>query len=412
MTYLSDCIADSPSMLYPMSTYSSGYADSSGNTRNLDVLSGTAPASTATAPDGANAAAWGSSAGFLRTTYTQSGPTVGTFEFWFRYAAAPTANLILATWCPNSGSFGGEPYVALLTTGKLSFAVNAGATSVDSPAALSINSWHHVVCSWGAGGMTLRVDKSTLGTGANTSAVARTASFRLHGYWSGGADILQTGAVDMAWAAFYPTQLTNTRTDSHYDAMMAAAGTATSGTASLSLSASGGAAGSSAGSASLSLSASGASGATAAGTASLSLSATGDTTPPAVASGTASLSLSASGAAGAGVAGTAALDLSASGAATGATAATGSASLSLSALGSATLAAAGTAHLDLAAAGSAAALYVTDTSNSNNGRTRGGRATVTVTRPVAAVPPGTTFGERYDKALALPEPVMVDGRPT
>jgi hypothetical protein len=54
----------------------------------------------------------------------------------------------------------------------------------------------------------------------------------------------------------------------------------------------------------------------------------------------------------------------------------------------------------------------TDTSNALNGRVRRGSATVTITRPVATVPPSVSLGQRYDKALAFPEPVMVDGRPT
>lgn len=222
-SYLSECLADSPTALFPMSTYSAGYADSSGNSRPLNVVSGVAPASTATDPHGTpnNAAAWGSSAGFLRTTYAQTGPTIGTYEMWLRFAAAPAANLILASWCPSSGGFGGETYVALLTTGKLSFSVNDGfVIAIDSPSALSANTWHHIVCSWGTGGQTMRVDKSTLVTGAKTTATARaSSSLRLHGYWSGGADILQAGAADMAWAAFYPTKLTDARTDAHFNAM-------------------------------------------------------------------------------------------------------------------------------------------------------------------------------------------------
>jgi hypothetical protein len=54
----------------------------------------------------------------------------------------------------------------------------------------------------------------------------------------------------------------------------------------------------------------------------------------------------------------------------------------------------------------------TDTSNALNGRVRLGRATVTVTRPAVPPPVGTTGAVRYDKAIAYPEPTMVDGRPT
>lgn len=57
--------------------------------------------------------------------------------------------------------------------------------------------------------------------------------------------------------------------------------------------------------------------------------------------------------------------------------------------------------------------FPTDTSNSHNGRRRHGRATVIRPTPDAPTPPpGRTLAKRYDKALALPIPDMVDGRPT
>lgn len=55
----------------------------------------------------------------------------------------------------------------------------------------------------------------------------------------------------------------------------------------------------------------------------------------------------------------------------------------------------------------------TDISNALNGRVRGTiPARVTITIPVAPVPPALSLGERVDKALPYPPPVMVDGRPT
>lgn len=54
----------------------------------------------------------------------------------------------------------------------------------------------------------------------------------------------------------------------------------------------------------------------------------------------------------------------------------------------------------------------TDTTNTANGRDRRARATVTITRPVAAVPATLTLATKVDKAIAYPAPVMVDGRPT
>lgn len=54
----------------------------------------------------------------------------------------------------------------------------------------------------------------------------------------------------------------------------------------------------------------------------------------------------------------------------------------------------------------------TDSTNALDGRSRGGLATGSVTRPVAPVPAGLTLGEKYDKTIAYPTPVMVNGRPT
>lgn len=230
MTYLSECLADSPSVIYPMDTYSSGFADSSGNARHLNVLSGTAPTTTATGPDGVanDAASWDTSPGYLLTTYTQTAPGVGTYELWFRYASAPAVNLRLVNWSPNNGNLGTSSYLTLRSDGKLAFGVFDGSTNAEavSSSALSTNTWHHVVCLWGTGGQVLRVDKVTVATGAKTAAstAASACAFRVHGQYNGSADSNYTGAVDMAWAAFYPTKLTTTRTDAHYDAMGTPAG--------------------------------------------------------------------------------------------------------------------------------------------------------------------------------------------
>lgn len=53
----------------------------------------------------------------------------------------------------------------------------------------------------------------------------------------------------------------------------------------------------------------------------------------------------------------------------------------------------------------------TDTSNFYNGRRRGGLATVELDVPVATPPVASTV-VRVDKAIALPQPVLVKGRPT
>lgn len=53
----------------------------------------------------------------------------------------------------------------------------------------------------------------------------------------------------------------------------------------------------------------------------------------------------------------------------------------------------------------------TNTTNAEDGRARGGGALVTTVVPVAAAPYPTDI-PRVDKAIALPDPVLVKGRPT
>lgn len=55
---------------------------------------------------------------------------------------------------------------------------------------------------------------------------------------------------------------------------------------------------------------------------------------------------------------------------------------------------------------------LTDTTNALNGRDRRGAATVEIDVPVAALPPGLSYGSRRDVARALPTPDLVNGRPT
>lgn len=54
----------------------------------------------------------------------------------------------------------------------------------------------------------------------------------------------------------------------------------------------------------------------------------------------------------------------------------------------------------------------TDSSNAGDGRSRDGISAGSTTYPVEPVPVGLTLGQRVDKAIAYPNPVMVNGRPT
>lgn len=275
-----------------------------------------------------------------------------------------------------------------------------------SSVTLAVGTAHHVAATYDGTTARIYVDGVSTGTAAGTMYNLGTAALRLGASEAGEA---YAGTVDEL--AFYGTALSGTRIAAHY-AAATTVGTAAGGTASLSLSASGGAGAASAGTASLSLGASGGAGTTAAGTAQLDLSATGTLTPPTAAAGAASLALSATGGAIAAAAGSASLDLVATGAALASEIAAGTASLTLSASGSAVLSAGGTAVLTLSASGIAIALFETDTSNAFDGLDLECIAYVTIVRPPAPVPPSLVLGERVDKAVPYPTPTMVGGRPT
>lgn len=75
-------------------------------------------------------------------------------------------------------------------------------------------------------------------------------------------------------------------------------------------------------------------------------------------------------------------------------------------------AATATASLTLSGTAIASPLYVTDTSNALDGLDITFTGTATVVRPPAPVPSGLVLAEKYDKAIAYPQPVMDNGRPT
>lgn len=124
--------------------------------------------------------------------------------------------------------------------------------------------------------------------------------------------------------------------------------------------------------------------------------------------GTASLTLTASGVAAGVGGGSGSLSLAGSAAA----GTTGSGSLSLSASGSPVPSVGGAGSLSLSAGGAGIVTYNTDTSNDLDGLDLLLSAAVTFAPAVATVPSTLVAAAKYDKAIAYPVPVMVNGRPT
>lgn len=267
----------------------------------------------------------------------------------------------------------------------------------------------HFVGTWDGTTVSLYINGSLVATATSPGTVlgGTSQNIDIGRYWGTTASI-PGGVLDEV--AIYGTVLSPARIAAHYAAGTSTS-TAASGTASLSLTASGGTGATGAGTAALSLTASGGTSAAAAGSAALSLSASGTLTPPSPASGAATLSLTASGAASGSPGGTASLNLVATGTALTAAIASGTATLTLTASGSAVMSAGGTVVLTLTAGGVALALYETDTSNALDGLDLLLTADVIWIVPVVA-PPASVSAMKYDKAIAYPTPTMVGGRPT
>lgn len=376
MSYDSEVLADSP-WFYCKTDETSGttLADASGNARPLSIIGGS-PSLAQTGPNGAaDAILWPDSSGgteYYAKTAANFASSPATFEAWVYLTASPTHQTAIICQGSSYGGGGNDKYMYIGTDDKVRFYIfNSGQLTVVASNALPHNQWIHCIASVGAAGTKIRTNKVTDGSNANTGSTAANVPVFVHG---GGADgtggnavnVTDSSPVYIAKQAIYAAQLSDARTDAHYDAMFPPGGTA-----------------------SLTLSGSAAAGVAAAATASLALA--GAATLNQLATGTGSLTLGGSTSAAAGTPATANLTLS----------------------GTATVVAAGsaTAHLDLTGAAEAHRLYGTDTSNAFTGLSMGGRGLVFVTQGVAE-PPFALGPQRFEKAIAFPEPTLVKGRPT
>lgn len=370
MTYASEVLADSP-LWYARLGDASGttMTDSSGNGRNgtySNITLGTTGLLTGDSDTAASFNAVSSECNVPNGSWMNTSSV--TYEALIKSSHLSAYHVFM---CRDSAGTRGGMF-RTTPSGKLEMEIrnNSGTLyTATGTTTLTTGTVYHVAAVFDSAGNTLKLYLNGVqdGSTVTTSGTAFSNSLPIElGVYAGAGLYWWNGVIDEA--AYYGTALSSGRIAAHYTA---ATLVTASGTASLSLSASGGAAAPAAGSAALALSASGAVGQ--------------------LASGTAALSLSASGAAKAPVA--------------------GSASLSLSASGSATLAAAGAAFLTLGSGGEAVPLYVTDTANAFRGLDLVGRADVLVEQAIAT-PPSPPSTVRVDKAIALPVPVLVKGRPT
>lgn len=410
MSYSSEVLADSPLMYFRMGE-SSGttMTDSSGNGRNGTYVNSPTLGSTGLLTGDSDTAVTFTGAAGQEATVPDDNSLDGlsafTVEVWLNGSATFSGTNYIVSRDDGSAN---RSFMFRAVSNKLQFVkIPNGTVTTSGATTLVVGNIYHFAAVYNGTDIRLYVN----GVLDNTPAAATGSLGTINRILEIGMRLAagpMVGVFDEI--AIYGTALSSTRIAAHYTAGTTAPGTAASGAGSLSLSASGAGAGSGAGSAALALSASGDTAAAASSSASLSLSASG-TVDSSVASGTASLSLSAAGDIAAPADGGASLSLSASGTVTEASS-SGAAVLVLSALGQVPTPAAGTGYIEIRGDGVAIALIGTDSSNLFDGRWRSGRAAVTITRPVAALPPGKTYGDRVDKVLVYPAPTMVDGRPT
>lgn len=392
MSYSSEVLARSPYGYWRHGEASgTTAADSSGNARDGTYTNGPTLGTTGLLTGDSDTAVTYASASSQRMNVPDDNGLDGLTTFTIVALIKPTTVTGTPMIVGRDVNSGGRSFHFRLGSSKLVFTRIPGSTvNATSATTLVANTQYHVAAVYDGTDIRLYIDGALDGTPAACTGSMGTSTTDLQiahrrSSTTGAPVDFYNGVLDEV--AVFTTALSA----SDIAALYAAASTPpTSGSASLSLSASGGAEATGGGTAALALSATGDTGADTAGTASLSFSASGGTTAPEAAAGTASLSLSAE----AGVV---------------SAASSGNAALDLSAQGQMPLPAAGTASLTFLGDGAAAQLFATDTSNLFDGLDLVCLGTVTITRP-DVVPP--TAPPKYDKALPYPEPVMVDGRPT
>jgi hypothetical protein len=231
VTYDSEVLAEPSLWGYWKGEETSGttLVDSSTNSRNMSIPAG-APAFGAAGPVvGVKALDWPSSNGateyYAITAVSQSGGAI-TMEAWVYLTALPATNTVVVGKALSYGNHNGNAALTVDTAGKATFWTYDGVAvrTAKAASALSLNAWHHLVGSTGAANTKIRVDKVTVGTDSGTTTAAGADLLMIHG----GTNNTDTpdlrgdnsAAIVSTRHAFYTAQLTDTRTDAHYDAML------------------------------------------------------------------------------------------------------------------------------------------------------------------------------------------------
>jgi hypothetical protein len=217
LTYAQEVLADSPWGFWRLLESGGDFADSSGNNRTLSALGTPNYLQTGPASE-LPAISLVSTTNKAGTTATSTSSTV-TLEFWVKI---PTGSIIdevpLFHMQLDNNTYDKVVYVD--TAGKIAFSTYNGAEHITATAsAVTRDVWHHVVASIGAAGQKLRINKTTAATDAATTSYTGAQVLRLKGV---NAQMNGDNTIHFAAPAFYTTQLSDARTDAHYDAAVAA----------------------------------------------------------------------------------------------------------------------------------------------------------------------------------------------
>lgn len=225
MSYDAAVLADTPWGYWKLQETSGAPQDASGNARHMTVTGTLTYAQTGPA-SGHNAILFPAGANRLNTA-AQLTTSPCTMEIWLYVSALPSSGLTVFGMNRNSSATHGseDKIITLHSDGSIRWYVHNGSAQNLQTAAgvVSTGVWYHVVCSVGAAGMKIRVNKTThaTNTGVTTSYTGGAQNQHIHATQTNGGNN-SNGAFTVAYAAVYASQLTDVRTDAHYDALAAA----------------------------------------------------------------------------------------------------------------------------------------------------------------------------------------------
>jgi PKD repeat protein len=199
--------------------------DLAGSFRDVTLQSGvTLGAAGALTGDTNTAATFnGTSTGWAATNSFSSAPSTFSTEAWVKTTSTRGGKIVGFGSSSTGPSYTYDRHTYMLNTGKISFGIYTPALArqvITTPAAYNDGKWHHVVSTFGSGGMALFVDGTKV-----ASRTDITTAYDYKGFWRLGGDNLANwtsrpssdylaGSIDEA--AIYPTALSNTQVSQHY----------------------------------------------------------------------------------------------------------------------------------------------------------------------------------------------------